>query len=90
MAIEHLKQRIANAESASLSWFDYGNIYVRGSYDETPEVTDDIAFQHVQLMADEYGSGFYILDGFAGHVEQCNLWMRRHVWRGIPGGEAAG
>ena len=36
-----------------------------------------------------YGSRLYLLEGFVGHAEQCNLRVRRYGRQNVPYGEAA-
>jgi len=47
-------------------------------------VTDEAA-----ALIGEYGSRLCMLEGFAGHAEQCNLRVRRYGGRNVPYGKAA-
>lgn len=50
--IEILLGKLPTAETARVSWEDYGEIIVCDTYDEMLEVADDIASEHVQVMTD--------------------------------------
>jgi sulfopropanediol 3-dehydrogenase len=50
--IERLLAILPTAETASVSWRDYGEVILCGSYDEMLRVADDIASEHVQVMTD--------------------------------------
>ena len=43
---------LPTADTASVSWRDYGEVIVCDSYDEMLQVADDIASEHVQVMTD--------------------------------------
>ena len=43
---------LPTAETASVSWRDYGEVILCDSYDEMLEVANDIASEHVQVMTD--------------------------------------
>ncbi len=50
--IDRLLQILPTAETASVSWRDYGEIILCDSYEEMLEVSDDKAYEHVQVMTD--------------------------------------
>ncbi len=50
--IERLLTILPTADTASISWRDYGEIIVCDSYEEMLEVANDIASEHVQVMTD--------------------------------------
>tara|TARA_R110002167_G_scaffold44909_3_gene134935 strand:+ start:523 stop:1842 length:1320 start_codon:yes stop_codon:yes gene_type:complete len=50
--IDRLLQILPTADTASVSWQDYGEIIVCDSYDEMLDVANDIASEHVQVMTD--------------------------------------
>lgn len=50
--IERLLQVLPTAETAGVSWRDYGEVILCDSYDEMLQVADDIASEHVQVMTD--------------------------------------
>jgi sulfopropanediol 3-dehydrogenase len=50
--IDRLLGILPTAETASVSWRDYGEVIVCDSYDEMLQVADDIASEHVQVMTD--------------------------------------
>lgn len=50
--IDRLLQILPTAETASVSWRDYGEMIVCDTYDEMLEVANDIASEHVQVMTD--------------------------------------
>ena len=159
--IDRLLAILPTADTASVSWQDYGEVIVCDSYDEMLEVADDIASEHVQVMTDRdgwflenmtcygalflgprtnvangdkvigtnhtlptkkagrytgglwvgkflkthsyqkvmtdeaaamigaYGSRLWMLEGFVGHAEQCNIRVRRYGGQNVPYGEAA-
>ncbi|SMP16137.1 histidinol dehydrogenase [Shimia sagamensis] len=43
---------LPTADTASVSWEEYGEVIVCDTYDEMLEVADDIASEHVQVMTD--------------------------------------
>ena len=159
--IDRLLEILPTADTASISWCDYGEVIVCDTYDEMLAVADDIASEHVQVMTDRddwflehmtcygalflgprtnvangdkvigtnhtlptkkagrytgglwvgkflkthsykkvttdeaaaqigaYGSRLCMLEGFAGHAEQCNLRVRRYGGVNVPYAEAA-
>jgi sulfopropanediol 3-dehydrogenase len=50
--IERLLKILPTADTASVSWEDYGEVIVCDTYDEMLAVADDIASEHVQVMTD--------------------------------------
>ena len=50
--IARLLAILPTAETASVSWRDYGDIILCDSYDEMLQVADDLASEHVQVMTD--------------------------------------
>ena len=50
--IDRLLSILPTADTASVSWADYGEVIVCDSYDEMLQVADDIASEHVQVMTD--------------------------------------
>ncbi len=50
--IDRLLQILPTAETAGVSWRDYGEVIVCDTYDEMLHVADDIASEHVQVMTD--------------------------------------
>ena len=50
--IDRLLEVLPTADTASVSWRDYGEVIVCGSYDEMLQVANDIASEHVQVMTE--------------------------------------
>lgn len=50
--IDRLLTILPTAETAAISWRDYGEVIVCDDYDEMLAVADDIASEHVQVMTD--------------------------------------
>ncbi len=50
--IDRLLTVLPTADTASVSWRDYGEVIVCDTYDEMLAVADDIASEHVQVMTD--------------------------------------
>lgn len=50
--IDRILKILPTADTASVSWRDYGEVIVCDSYDEMLQVADDIASEHVQVMTD--------------------------------------
>lgn len=50
--IDRLLKILPTAETAGISWRDYGEVIVCDTYDEMLQVADDIASEHVQVMTD--------------------------------------
>jgi sulfopropanediol 3-dehydrogenase len=50
--IDRLLSILPTADTASVSWRDYGEVIVCDSYDEMLQVADDVASEHVQVMTD--------------------------------------
>ena len=50
--IDRLLTILPTAETAGISWRDYGEVILCDSYDEMLAVADDIASEHVQVMTD--------------------------------------
>ncbi|UOA33660.1 Sulfopropanediol 3-dehydrogenase (plasmid) [Sulfitobacter sp. DSM 110093] len=154
--IERLLGILPTADTAKISWEEYGEVIVCDTYDEMLAVADDIASEHVQVMTDRddwflenmtcygalflgprtnvangdkvigtnhtlptkkagrytgglwvgkylkthsyqriltdeaaamvgaYGSRLCMLEGFAGHAEQCNVRVRRYGGVNVP------
>ena len=50
--IERLLKILPTADTASVSWEDYGEVILCDTYEEMLNVADDIASEHVQVMTD--------------------------------------
>ncbi len=50
--IDRLLKILPTADTASVSWADYGEVILCDTYDEMLAVADDIASEHVQVMTD--------------------------------------
>ena len=50
--IERILRVLPTAETAAVSWRDYGEVVLCDSYDEMLSVANDIASEHVQVMTD--------------------------------------
>lgn len=50
--IERILQILPTAETARVSWEEYGEVIFCDSYDEMLQVADDVASEHVQVMTD--------------------------------------
>lgn len=50
--IDRILEILPTAETASVSWRDYGEVILCDDYDEMLAVADDIASEHVQVMTD--------------------------------------
>lgn len=50
--IDLLLKRLPTADTASVSWRDYGEVILCDTYEEMLEVADEIASEHVQVMTD--------------------------------------
>lgn len=50
--IERLLESLPTAETASVSWRDYGDVILCDTYEEMLEVANDMAYEHVQVMTD--------------------------------------
>lgn len=50
--IDRILKILPTAETASVSWRDYGEVIVCDTYDEMLAVANDIASEHVQIMTD--------------------------------------
>jgi sulfopropanediol 3-dehydrogenase len=50
--VQRLLEILPTAETASVSWRDYGEVILCDSYEEMLEVANDIASEHVQVMTD--------------------------------------
>ena len=50
--IDRLLKILPTAETAAISWRDYGEVILCDDYDEMLKVADDMAFEHVQVMTD--------------------------------------
>jgi sulfopropanediol 3-dehydrogenase len=43
---------LSTSDTAAPAWRDYGQVIVADSYDEMVEISNDLAFEHVQVMTD--------------------------------------
>ncbi|NNL36335.1 MAG: histidinol dehydrogenase [Silicimonas sp.] len=50
--IDRLLEILPTADTASVSWRDYGDVIVCDTYDEMLAVANDMAYEHVQVMTD--------------------------------------
>jgi len=50
--VDRLLQILPTAETASVSWRDYGDVILCDSYEEMLETANDMAYEHVQVMTD--------------------------------------
>lgn len=50
--ISRILEILPTADTAAVSWEDYGEVILCDTYDEMLEVADDIASEHVQVMTD--------------------------------------
>jgi sulfopropanediol 3-dehydrogenase len=50
--IARLLKILPTADTAAVSWRDYGDIYLCESHEEMLQVANDIAYEHVQVMTD--------------------------------------
>ena len=50
--IDRLLKILPTAETAAISWRDYGDVILCDSYDEMLAVANDMAYEHVQVMTD--------------------------------------
>ena len=50
--IDRLLKILPTADTASVSWAEYGEVIVCDTYDEMLQMADDIASEHVQVMTD--------------------------------------
>ena len=50
--IDRILKILPTAETAAVSWQDYGEVILCDSYDEMLQVANDIASEHVQVMTD--------------------------------------
>jgi sulfopropanediol 3-dehydrogenase len=50
--IDCLLKILPTAETASISWRDYGDVILCDTYDEMLAVANDMAYEHVQVMTD--------------------------------------
>ena len=50
--IDRILKILPTADTASVSWEEYGEVIVCDTYEEMLEVADDIASEHVQVMTD--------------------------------------
>ncbi|WP_375596742.1 histidinol dehydrogenase [Algihabitans albus] len=50
--IERLLEILPTADTASVSWRDYGEVILCDTYEEMLQVSDEIASEHVQVMTD--------------------------------------
>ena len=50
--IDRLLKILPTAETASVSWAEYGEVIVCDTYDEMLQMADEIASEHVQVMTD--------------------------------------
>ncbi|MGI9400406.1 MAG: histidinol dehydrogenase [Rhizobiaceae bacterium] len=50
--VGRLLEVLPTAETASVSWRDYGDVILCETYDEMLDVANDMAYEHVQVMTD--------------------------------------
>jgi sulfopropanediol 3-dehydrogenase len=50
--IERLLAILPTAETAAISWRDYGDVILCADYDEMLRVSEEMAYEHVQVMTD--------------------------------------
>lgn len=50
--VDRLLKILPTADTAAVSWRDYGEVILCNTYEEMLEVADDIASEHVQVMTD--------------------------------------
>lgn len=50
--IDRLLKILPTADTAGVSWADYGSVIVCDNYDEMLKVANDMAYEHVQVMTD--------------------------------------
>jgi sulfopropanediol 3-dehydrogenase len=50
--IDRLLKILPTADTASVSWRDYGDVILCDTYDEMLQVANDMAYEHVQVMTD--------------------------------------
>lgn len=50
LQIEEQLKTLPTADTAGVSWRDYGQVIVCDTYEEMLEVADDLAYEHVQVM----------------------------------------
>ncbi len=50
--IERILQILPTAETASVSWRDYGDVVLCDSHEEMLQVANDMTYEHVQVMTD--------------------------------------
>ena len=50
--IDRLLDILPTADTAAVSWRDYGDVILCGGYDEMLQVANDMAYEHVQVMTD--------------------------------------
>ena len=50
--IARILKILPTADTASVSWRDYGDIYLCDTHEEMLQVANDIAYEHVQVMTD--------------------------------------
>ena len=50
--IDRLLQILPTADTAGVSWSDYGDVILCDSHDEMLQVANDMAYEHVQVMTD--------------------------------------
>ena len=75
--IDRLLAILPTADTASVSWRDYGEVIVCDSYDEMLQVADDIASEHVQVMTDRddwFGKYDLLWRVIFRRPYQCGKW----------------
>ncbi|MBN8532477.1 MAG: histidinol dehydrogenase [Rhizobiales bacterium] len=50
--VERLLKILPTAETAAISWRDYGDVVLCDTHDEMLQVANDMAYEHVQVMTD--------------------------------------
>jgi len=88
--IDRLLEILPTADTASVSWADYGEVILCDTYDEMLKVADDIASEHVQVMTNR--DDWFLETKKAGRYTG-GLWvgkfLKTHSYQKITTDEAA-